>query len=103
MDKIKANKTIVAIIVSFAVCLFVYIGIPALADDPPLEMSSIEKVLSGQMPPEEARKAADKVQEEARKNPRNNANYAALAFLYDYTGDYRKGAGSLEIGDKIYP
>ncbi|PIP67649.1 MAG: hypothetical protein COW92_05380 [Candidatus Omnitrophica bacterium CG22_combo_CG10-13_8_21_14_all_43_16] len=103
MDKIKANKTIVAIIVSFVVCLFVCIGIPALAGDPPLEISSIEKVLSGQMPPEEAQKAADKVQEDLKKNPRNNANYAALAFLYDYTGDYEKALEALKSEIKYTP
>ncbi len=100
---IKTNKTIVAITVSFAACLSASIGIPASADEPPLEIASLEKFLSGQVALEEAHKAADKVQEGLKKNPRNNANYAALAFLYDYTGDYEKALEALKSEIKYTP
>ena len=103
MSIIETNKTIVAITVFFAACLFASIGIPASADEPPLEIASIEKFLSGQVPPEEAHKAADKVQEEVKKNPRNNANYATLAFLYDYTGNYEKALEALKSEIKYTP
>ncbi|MBU1913384.1 MAG: hypothetical protein KKB22_07620 [Candidatus Omnitrophica bacterium] len=103
MSIIKTNKTIVAIIAFSVACLSAFIGIPASAGEPPLEIASLEKFLSGQVPPEEAHKAADKVQEEVKKNPGNNANYAALAFLYDYTGDYEKALEALKSEIKYTP
>ena len=68
MDIIETNKTIVATTVFFAACLFASIGIPALAGDSSLGIASIEKFLSGQAAPEEANKAADKVQEHLLKS-----------------------------------
>lgn len=103
MSITKTNKTIVAVTVLFAVYLFTSIGIPALAGEPPLEIASIEKFLSGQAAPEEAHRAADKVQEDLKKNPANNANYATLAFLYDYTGDYEKALEALKSEIKYTP
>jgi len=103
MDIIKANKAIVIISAFSVACLFIFIGILVSAGEPPIEISSLEKFLSGQMPPEEAHKAADKVQEDLKKNPRNNANYAALAFLYDYTGDYEKALEALKSEIKYTP
>ena len=103
MGIIKRDETIVAITVFFAAYLLVCAGIPLLADEPPMEIASVEKFLSGQAKPEEAHEAADRVQEEVKKNPGNNANYAALAFLYDYTGDYEKAMEALKSEIKYTP
>lgn len=103
MSIIKINKAIVIAIAFSIVCLFVFIGILVSAGEPPIEISSLEKFLSGQVPPEEAHKVTHKVQEEVKKNPRNNANYAALAFLYDYTGDYEKALEALKSEIKYTP
>lgn len=103
MGIIKTNKIIFAIAVLSAVHLLACIGIPALADDSVIKIASLEKFLSGQALPEEAHKAADKVQEEIKKNPGNNINYATLAFFYDYTGDYEKALEALESEIKYTP
>ena len=103
MGIIKKDKIIIAITVFFAAYLLACMGIPASADKPSIEIASIEKFLSGQAAPEEAHKAADKVQEEVEKNPTNNTNYAALAFLYDYAGEYDKALKAIKSEIKYTP
>ncbi|MCX5687122.1 MAG: hypothetical protein NTV71_00510 [Candidatus Omnitrophica bacterium] len=103
MSIIKTNKVIAAVIVFIAVCLSAYITIPVLADEPALKVPSIEKFLSGEAFPEEAYILIDKFQSEIKKNPLNNANYAALAFFYDYIGAYDKALEAIKSEIKYTP
>jgi len=103
MGIIKTNKIIAVVIVFTAVCLSAYIGIPVSADEPAQKVSSIEKFLSGEALPEEAYIIIDKLQNEIKKNPVNNANYAALAFFYDYLGAYGKALEAIISEIKYTP
>ena len=99
----KTNKAIAIVIIFTIACLYAYIGIPASADEPARKPSSIEKFLSGEALPEEAYVIIDKLQNEIRKNPINNANYAALAFFYDYLGAYGKALEAIKSEIKYTP
>jgi len=100
MDIIIRDK---AVVILFGAYLLINAGVLALAEKPPLEIASVEKFLSGQAPHEEAREAASKIQEEIEKNPTNNANYAALAFFYDYAGEYGKAIEAIKSEIKYAP
>jgi len=99
----KTNKAIAIVIIFTAACLCAYIGIPASADEPGRKPSGIEKFLSGEALPEEAYIIIDKLQNEIRKSPANNANYAAIAFFYDYLGAYGKALEAIRSEIKYTP
>ena len=103
MSITKTNKAIAIVIVLTAACLYAYIGIPAVAAESAPKASNIEKFLSGEALPEEAYIIIDKLQNEIKKNPVNNANYAAIAFFYDYLGAYGKALEAIRSEIKCTP
>jgi len=103
MSIIRIDKAIIAAIIFIAACLSARMGIPALAEKPPLDMSLMEEFLSGRADSGKADEAADKIQTEIQKNPTNEANYAALAFIYDYAGSYDKALEALKSEIRYTP
>ena len=103
MSIIKINKTIIAAIIFITVCLLGSVSVPAMAEKPPLDMSLMDEFLSGRADAEKAYETAGKIQNEIRKNPANDANYAVLAFIYDYAGLYDKAVEALKSEIKYTP
>lgn len=100
---IKIDKIIVTGIVFMGIYLSASVSIPALAEKPPLDMSSMEDFLSGKVNVEEAHEVADRIRNDIQKNPANEANYSALAFVYDYAGLYEKAMEALKAEIKHTP
>ncbi|MDP2980490.1 MAG: hypothetical protein Q8N67_00280 [Candidatus Omnitrophota bacterium] len=103
MNIIRIDKTIIAVIIFAAMCLAGHIGVSALAGNSPLDMSLMEEFLSGKADSKKADETADKIQNEIQKNPANETNYAALAFIYDYAGSYEKAAEALKTEIRYAP
>jgi len=102
MNIIIINKTIIAVMIFMAVYSSGRLCIPALAEKPPY-ISHIEEFLSGKANVNEANDIADKIQAEIQKDPANEANYAALAFIYDYAGLYEKAVEALRLEIRYAP
>jgi tetratricopeptide (TPR) repeat protein len=102
MGIIIINKTVIAAIILMAAYSSGRMCILALAEKPPY-MSRMEEFLSGKASVNEANDAADEIQAEIQKNPANEANYAALAFIYDYAGSYGKAAEALRAEIRYAP
>jgi tetratricopeptide (TPR) repeat protein len=102
MSIIIINKTIIAVMIFMAACSSGRMCILALAEKPQY-ISRMEEFLSGKASVNEANDIADEIQAEIQKNPANEANYAALAFIYDYAGSYGKAVEALRTEIKYTP
>jgi tetratricopeptide (TPR) repeat protein len=94
-----ADKFIIIIVIFTAA----YITFPALAEEPPIDMSRMEEFLSGRADHKDAHDVISKIQEDIGRNPENHANYAALAFVYDYTNLPAKALEAIKAEIKYSP
>ncbi len=103
MKIIKIKRVIIAIIMFAAVYFPVRVCVPALAEDPPLDMSIVEEFLSGKADIQRAYTVINKIEGEIKKNASNYANYSALGFIYDYAGLYDKALQAIKLEIKYSP
>ncbi|MFA5389516.1 MAG: tetratricopeptide repeat protein [Candidatus Omnitrophota bacterium] len=103
MSIFKIDKIIIAAIIVIIAYFSFRLVIPALADKPPMDMALMEEFISGKISPEKARETADNIRSEIQKNPGNETNYAALAFVCDYSGSYKDAVEALKSEIKFAP
>lgn len=73
------------------------------ATEPSVNASGFKDLLSVQAGYEEAYNAIEITQNEIVKNPTNEANYAALAYIYDTIGQYQRALEAVKLWIKYSP
>ena len=99
----KVNKTIIAVIIFLAAYFPASMGISALAEEPPMNMSLVEEFLSGKADSQKAYGVIDEIQARIKKDPLNYTNYSALAFVCDYAGLYDRALKAIKSEIKYTP
>lgn len=92
---------VISVFILACACLYPVSSISA--KEPSIDISSLKDSLSGYTGYEEAYYAIEVAQDEIEKNPRNAANYAELAYIYDTIGQYQKALEAVKLWIKYSP